>query len=48
MYIRGLITRNFAELTEAVPTGGGCGGSVLDPCFVLQYLVSYLVLQASW
>ena len=24
-----------------------CGGSVLGPCFVMQYLVSFLVLQAS-
>ena len=21
---------------------------MLDPCFVMQYLVSYLVVQASW
>ena len=24
-----------------------CGGSVFGPCFVMQYLVSFLVLQSS-
>ena len=23
-----------------------CGGFVLDPCFVMQYFVSFLVLQS--
>ena len=25
-----------------------CGGSVFCPCFVMQYFVSFLVLQSSW
>ena len=24
-----------------------CGGSVFGPCFVVQYIVSFLVLQSS-
>ena len=37
-----LLGRFLLLLTNIV-----CGDSVFDPCFVMQYLVSFLVLQSS-